>query len=164
MRFKDLMRPLSRLSRPEPSAPSSPPPTLQDRIAALDSASQESMAATIVGDGEEALRAAALRKLQDGDLLRKLAGLSEGAPPSLPASLERIARERAAELVDAGSIDFGGLRASTANTSALLSVAALCSDPAHLARMLASVEDPQWSARLVLEGSWRRSASKTRRN
>ena len=147
MRFMHLMRPLSRLFRPEPPSP----PTLDDRITALDSGSPELIIATTLGDGEEALRAAAVRKLQDGEILRKLAGLSDDISPS-PTSLERIAQERVAQLIDAGTIDFTGLRASR-NTSALLSVAGLCSNPAYLSQALASIDDPQRVAEIVRGGS-----------
>ena len=136
MRFVDLTKPLVDIFRRAPPSP----PTLATRVAALDEGSSELIAATATGHGEEALRSAAVRKLADGTTLRKLAGLSEGAAATAFADVERVAQERVAQLIDSGSIDFAGLCAVVGNTTALLSVAGLCSDPAHLAKTLASIE------------------------
>ena len=149
MRFMHLMRPLSRLLR---AAPPTPPPP-EDRVAALASGSPELITATALGNGEEALRAAAVRKLQDGEVLRTLAGLSAGTSPPAPSTLERIAQARVAQLIDAGAIDFAGLCAAAGNTSAVLSVAGLCGDPAYLSQVLGSIDDPRQVARLVIENS-----------
>ena len=111
------------------------------------------MPATAVGDGAEALRAAAIRQLPDGETLRALAGLSEGASPPVSPTLERAAQERVAQLIDTGAIDFAGLCAPAGNTSALLSVAGLCGSPDHLPRALALIGDPQRISSLVIEGS-----------
>src|SRR5260370_1207882 len=108
MRFMDLMKPLVHFFRKAPESP----PTLETRIAALDEGSSELIAAAALGDGEEAVRAAAVLKLPDGTILRKLAGLSEGAAPPESANFERIAQERVAQLIDSGSIDFAELCAS----------------------------------------------------
>ncbi|MGA2342328.1 MAG: hypothetical protein ABSG29_03985, partial [Steroidobacteraceae bacterium] len=140
---------MSRILRREP--PKQPVPT--DPLAALDSASPELIASTALGDGEEALRAAAIRKLEHGECLRMLAGLSAGASSAVPASLVRIAQQRVAQLIDAGAIDFAELCAPTGNIPAVLSVAGYSSNPDHLPRALALVGDPRKVARLVLEGS-----------
>jgi hypothetical protein len=58
-----------------------------------------------------------------------------------------------AQLVDAGAIDFAGLCAAAGNSSAVLSVAGLCSNPAYLPQALASIDDPQQIATLVRGGS-----------
>jgi hypothetical protein len=149
MRFMDLVKPLRHFFRAAPP----PPPTLETRVAALDEGSTELVAATALGGGEEALRAAAVRKLPDGMLLRKLAGLSEGAAPPETASFERIAQERVAQLIDSGSIDFADLCAATPNSTAMLSVAGHCRNPDHLAQILGWIDDPQRLANLALEGS-----------
>jgi hypothetical protein len=114
MRFMDLMKPLVHFFRPAPQSR----PTLDTQVAALDEGSPELIAATALS-GEEGLRAAAVRKLPDGPILRRLAGLSEGAAPTASASLERIAQERVAQLIDSGSIDFAALRASVRHTTAM---------------------------------------------
>jgi hypothetical protein len=139
MGFIHLMKPLSRFFRSQPT-----PPTL--------AAAPAEAGATAMGDGAEALRIAAIRKLPDGEILRELAGLRGGTLPGSPI-LERAAQERVAQLVDAGTIELAGLSAPTVNFSALLSVAGLCSDPARLPMALALVNDPQRVARLVIDGS-----------
>jgi hypothetical protein len=72
------------------------PPTLQERISILNAGHAE----------EESLRIAAVHKLPDGDDLRKLAGLSATAESTAasPATLQRAARTRMAQLIDEGSI------------------------------------------------------------
>jgi hypothetical protein len=118
---------------------------------------------------QEALRAAAVRSMPDGEVLRALAGLhaaaSAGAAAAastnavtaaaaaVPASLERIAQQRLAQLIDLGKIDWVALRTEAVNMTAILSVAGLCRDPAHLSEALGSIDDPRWIARLVIEGS-----------
>jgi len=149
MRFMHLVAPLSRLFRSASPVPPSP----QGKAAALDSGPPELIDATALGDGDASLRAAAILKLQDGEVLRKLAGLSGDASSPAPASLERTARERMAQLLDAGAIDFGRLRETTENTSALLAIAGLSGNPAHLPQALALIDDPNKVATLVLEGS-----------
>ena len=149
MRFMHLVAPLSRLFRS--ASPVAPNP--QGKAAALDSGPPELIDATALGDGDASLRAAAILKLQDGEVLRKLAGLSGDASSPAPASLERTARERMAQLLDAGAIDFGRLCETTENTSALLAIAGLSGNPAHLPQALALIDDPNKVATLVLEGS-----------
>jgi len=147
MRFMHFVRPLSRFFRAAP--PIRPAPV--DRVAALDTGSPELIIATALGDGEETLRAAAVRRLPDGDVLRTLAGFGDGTPA--PSSLERVARERMAQLVDAGVLDFAELCASTGNTTAVLAVAGFCGNPILLPQALASIDDPHRVAALVTEGS-----------
>jgi hypothetical protein len=149
MRFMDLMKPLVHFFRRAPQSPA----TLETRIAALDDGSSELIAAAALGDGEAGLRAAAIAKLPDGAILRNLAGFREGAAPPDSANIERIAQERVAQLIDSGSIDFAGLCAVVGNTTALLSVAGLCSNPDYLAEVLTSIDDPQRMASLVVDGS-----------
>src|ERR1700723_2071365 len=148
MQFKDLSRPLSRLFS---KAPEDPPPAPADPIAALDTAPPASLIATALGDGDEALRAAAIGKLTDGESLRTLAGLRPDAPGAVPPGIERIAQQRLAQLIDAGAVDFEALCAPSANVDALLAVAGHCSGPERLSRALASLDDSQ-IARLGLGG------------
>ncbi|MBS0396909.1 MAG: hypothetical protein JSR54_19975, partial [Proteobacteria bacterium] len=80
------MSPLSRLFGKPPTLP----PTLAERIAALASAPADVVAAAALGDGEAALRAAAIAQLADGTPLRDLAGCGEAladSGPRVPAAL-----------------------------------------------------------------------------
>lgn len=147
MPSRTLKRPLSGLFGAAPAAPAS----LAERIAALDSAAAEQIIAIASGDGEQELRAAAVQRLHDGETLRKLAGLSEGPAPA--SSIERLARQRVAALIDAGTMDLASLSASPQTISAVLAIADLCSDPTQLAQALASIQDHGQLAKLVLEGS-----------
>ena len=58
-----------------------------------------------------------------------------------------------AQLVDLGTIDFGGICASSSNAAAVLAVAVHCGDPACLTQALARFDDPRGIATLVIEGS-----------
>ncbi len=140
MAFRHFVKPLSHLFRQAPAAPAAP--------------EDELTPAPVVGDGEEAARAAAVRKLPDGDALRKLAGVM-GEEDSSPASgtLGRIAQERLAELIDSGDVAFSELLATAVNRSAVLPVAVLCRNPDCLTRALASIDDPRLLAAMVLDGS-----------
>jgi hypothetical protein len=104
------------------------PPTLEQRIAALDSASPEIIAASAVGNEEEALRIAAIYKLPPGDALRGLAGLADpkgdDGTNAMSASLQRAAHTRFAQLIDEGMID----------------VSTICADQTQAARLV--VESP----------------------
>ena len=132
MRFSRFLRPLSGMFRPAP--PFGPPP--QAEVVALD---------------EEA-SAAAARTLQDGELLRRLAGVGDGASPSIPSHLARVAQERLAHLIDAQAIDFAEICVTATNSAALLAVAGLCSDPDLLPQALASMGDPQRMAEIATGG------------
>ena len=92
-------------------------------------------------------------KLEDGENLRTLAGLSADTPSGVPLSLERVAQERLAQLVDAGRVDFAELRRSQGNVLALLAVAAHSTHLEHLTDALALIDDPKRISALVLDGS-----------
>ncbi|MBS0387239.1 MAG: DUF349 domain-containing protein [Proteobacteria bacterium] len=95
---------------------------VDERIRALDFASAESLAATATGDGDEALRAAAVRRLPDGATLRQLAGFGSAAP--VATALMRPAQERLAQLLE----------------------------PAALEQLIADVAEPAQLAALVVNG------------
>jgi hypothetical protein len=148
MRFKQLARPLSRLFGTEPGDAPAP----ADPIVALDSVPTPRLIGVAMGDGDEAQRAAAIRKLDDRDSLRMLAGFGAGAASDVPPSLQRIAQQRLAQLVDAGTLDFEELCPPEGTVAARLAVAGYCSDPERLPRALASIEDSGLRAQLVLDG------------
>jgi hypothetical protein len=140
MRLTQLMKPLSRFLQPAPPAPS------------VEASARKA----------EPAPADAIQQLPDGDALRVLAGLrpanstatGSNAANSVranPGSAERVAQERLAQIIDTQNGLFAELLASTGSTDALLSVAGMCSDPAHLARAFAAL-DPQRIAQLVTEG------------
>jgi hypothetical protein len=147
MGFKNLPRPLSRLFGAAPDDPQAAP----DPGAALDSAPPQRLVAAALEGGDEALRAAAAAKLMDGESLRTLAGLRAGTASGVPASVERAAQERLAQLVDAGTVGFETLGAPPVNVSALLAVAGYSSDPERVPRTLASIDAAERRA-LVLDG------------
>jgi hypothetical protein len=125
-------------------------------VAALDAGSPDLIRDTALGNEEESLRVAAVQRLSDGTDLRRLAALSdalEGNSPTVTAALQRAAQERMAELIDVGSIDFTVICEQAKRRPALFSVAALCKDTGRLAQALASIDDPEEVARLVMEGS-----------
>ncbi len=122
-------------------------------MAALQEASPEQIIAAASSDGEEALRIAAVRRLQDGELIRALAGLGVRTAGPVSANLERAAQERLAQLVDAGAVEFAALCAAAATAATLLSVAELCSSSAILPMALASIDDPHAIMRLAIDGA-----------
>ena len=115
MQFKRFAKPLSQIfggaarNTPVSAETGAADPEAADPAAALDSASPEQLTATALGDGEPAVRAAAIGKLEDVETLRRLAGLSAGTSTDVPASLRRLAQERLAQLVDAGTLEFSAL-------------------------------------------------------
>lgn len=117
--FKELKQPLSRIfgAAPLPAAPPPPLPSVEERLAALDSAPPERIVEAIERDGDAPFRAAAIGKLADGQALRELAGL--GAGPARIPGLERCAQDRVAQLIDSG-------------TAALATIG----DPQQLARLV----------------------------
>jgi len=130
------MRPLSRVFRPEPA----PGPAQTAHAAAPAEAADDLRA-----------RAAVIATLPDGEELRTLAGLIGGVPTGLPI-LVQAAHSRMAQLIDAEATDFAALRGEIQNKDALLSVAALCSNPALLCQLL-DESDPRENARLAIEAS-----------
>lgn len=146
-------KPLSRIFGATPPAAPAGEAAAADRIASLDSAPPELIAATALADGEESMRAAAILKLEDVEPLRALAGLAAGDSRSVAPNLARIAQQRLAQLVDAGSLDFGRLCAPVDNIDAVLAVAGYSRDPAHAACALALIGDPKRVSALVLGGA-----------
>jgi Domain of Unknown Function (DUF349) len=140
-------RPLTRLFRPGGAPPS---PALAERIAALDGASPQQLAALAVAENEETVRAAAIERLPDGEHLRELAGLSRRSAPSAPC--EALAQQRLATLIDAQKVSWASVCSDSESSSALLQVAERCSDPAVLEQAVGSIPDPRQIVQLVLEG------------
>jgi uncharacterized protein DUF349 len=130
------------------------PPTLQERISILHSGSADLILDAALHADDESLRIAAIGKLQDGDALRGLAGLSataESTGIASRASLERAARTRMAQLIDEGSIDFSAFCHQAPDRPTLFAVAALCKDASRLPQALALIRDPAQLAQLVVE-------------
>ena len=143
--FKELQQPLSRIFRAEPPPPSLPPspPSLAERIAALASDSPEQIVATILGDGDEALRAAAVGRLPDGATLRMLAGI--GREPAPSRGLERFAQDRVAQLIDEGTMTLASIR-----DPQQLAQLVLEGSSSHLRQIAAQrIEDPEEIKRLL---------------
>ncbi len=144
------MSPLSRLFKPP-----TPPPTLAERIAALDSAGADAFASIASGDEEEALRLAAIDRLADGPVLRLLGGLASPtdgqAPPS--GTVQQAAQRRLARLIDQGAIDFPGFCAEPSFEAERLAIVSLCADGEPLQQMIAAVDDPSRLADLAIESS-----------
>ncbi len=148
MRFKHLAKPLSRLfGKTPPDAAAA-----VDPVAALDAAPPHILISTAAGPGDESQRLAAIHKLEDRTTLTSLAGIGAEASGAVPPGLARAARQRLAQLIDAGSLEFEALRAAHGDVPAVLAVAGYCSDPAPLTRVLASIEDPERRVQLVLDG------------
>ena len=141
-----LNRPLSRLFRP--ASPLTP--SMTERIATLDAASPEQLAAIAIADGEDAVRAAAIERLPDSAPLRDLAGLRHSPAPS--PEFASIAQQRLATLIDTQAVSWTELSSASESASALLQVAELCSDPAPLEQAVAAIHDPHELARLVVDG------------
>jgi Domain of Unknown Function (DUF349) len=132
------------------------PPTLEERVTMLDAGSPDLILGTALGTDDEGLRVAAIRKLNDGDDLRRLAGLSalaDSASVAFPAALERAAQARLAELIDEGTVDFAEFCARAKNQSVMFSVAALSKEASRLPEALARIDDPIQVAQLVVDSS-----------
>ena len=145
----------SRLFRKAPPPPAAPP-TTEESIATLESGSDDLILETALGDGDEAVRTAAILKLPDGEALRRLAGLLRGphdVPGAASGALERAAQTRVARSIDDGSIDFAKFCDQAPNRTAMLSVAALCKDPTRLPRAFAVLGDPAQVAQLVVSST-----------
>jgi hypothetical protein len=122
MRFKQLLPPLPSSARPA----AEPAPASADPIRALEAAPTAQLLAAAQDGGDEALRAAAVRRLVQLVDTGKIdfADELQGAP------------------------------AATATArSALLAVAAACRESAHLERLVAAIADPQELAALAVDGS-----------
>jgi DNA repair protein SbcC/Rad50 len=101
---------------------------------------QQDAAANSASGGNE------LDHLSYGDELLALA-----ANAAVPAS-QRAAQQRLAQLIDAGSIDLSRLNGAMNDKVALLSVAALARDPAHLQRAADAIADMDFFLKLAIDG------------
>ncbi len=121
--------------------------TLQDQVSALEKLSKEELTAIAVGEGEEALRVAAIGRLNYGHPLTNLAFTC------IVSSLQHKAKQRIAQLVDNGSINIEQLSADGADVMAQLSVVALCRQPELLQQVLGSTTDTELLYKVALEGA-----------
>lgn len=101
---------------------------------------QQDVAADSASAGNE------LDPARDGDELLALAANS-ASPDS-----QRAAQQRLAQLIDAGSVDFSWLNDAMKDKVALLSVAALARDPAHLQRAADAIADMDFFLKLAIDG------------
>ena len=148
MQIRQILNPLSSLVRQTPDAPL----TLEAKLAALDSVGPDVLLAAALSEEEDSLRSAAIRKLPGEAALLQLAELTPETSP-LSASLQHVAQERVAQLIDGGALDFEALSRAGAGPSALLSVAGLCHDAQHIDTMLTSLNSEDRIAHLAVEGS-----------
>ncbi len=148
------MKILSKLFHPETPPPAPAPLTLDERIAVLNAAPAAAILEIAQGESEEALRAAAVHRLPDGEPLRRMAGFAGAAGSeagAFPTAIKRAAQARLAQLIDAGSSDIAD--GTHVSDPALLSVIALCKDTARLPQALAGIQDMHQLAHLVAESS-----------
>ena len=145
------MKLISKLfAKPVPA----PEPTLEERIAKLEDASPDFILGTALGGSDETLRLAAVRRLPDGEALRRIAGLvpRDAATPAMSAELVAAAQSRCAELIDAGAIAVDSCSGGAPERVPLFQITALCRDPSHLPALLATVTEPAELAHLVIDG------------
>lgn len=93
----------------------------------------------------QADRIAALQQASVEAVMRTALGDGE-------ASLQVHARQRLAQLIDAGEVDFEAFCRDRVAQPVTLTIAALCKDPGRLGQLLDRVENPAELARLALEG------------
>ena len=144
------MTPFSRIFNKAPS----PPASLPERIASLEAAPADVVAATALGPDEDELRVAAIHRLGDEVPLRALAGLAAAAEPEgapVPAPVRHAAQARLAALIDAGTIDVAAFCADVERRPQTLSVVALCQDAGHLRAALGRVTDPAVLGQIVVD-------------
>jgi hypothetical protein len=145
----ESMKLFARLFDKTPSPPAPP-----ERGAVLRAGSPDPIADAALHAGEENLRVAAIQQLPDGEVLRGLAGFGASTPDTASAAspaVQRAARMRMARLIDEDAIDFPAYCDQARSRPEMLSVAALCQDAARPAQALASIQDPEQIARLVVE-------------
>jgi len=144
------MTPFSRIFNKPPA----PPASLPERIAALEAAPADVVAATALGADEDELRIAAIHRLGDEVPLRALAGLAaaveaESAPVPMP--VRHAAQARLAGLIDAGTLDFAAFCADVEHRPETLSVVALCEDAGRLREALGRITNPGVLAQIVVD-------------
>ena len=147
MPLKHLMTPLSRLLGPAAASPDS----ASDAAGVSESASPAQLTELALTATDAAVRATAVSRLPDGTALRQLAGLGSG--PAADGAVETLAQQRLAELIDSGAAEFPATAATPATAAAQLALAALCTTPVYLERLLAAIGDPQALATLVVAGA-----------
>ena len=130
-----------------------PPRTLDGRIAAAAVQSESSDADSVLADREEALRFAAIGQLQFGDELLALAGLDRSEPThAVPSSAQRLAQQRLVQLIETHAFEFDRLCVKGADATALLSVAALSGQPAHIETAINFINDVEFLCALACAG------------
>lgn len=128
------------------SAPTKSGKSVADRIADLQTQSADFIAGIALGNDEDELRVAAIEKLGASEALYKLA-TQQGA-----GTVQRVAQQRVAKLIDDGAIAFNDYRAKTSDIATVLSVAGYCSDPTFLQQTVATC-DVASLAKLASEGT-----------
>ena len=121
------------------------PPARMPAAAATVRPNRETRAAE-----DESSRIAAIQALTDGPALRQAAGIATDSSSAAPAPLQKVAQARLAQLIDDSAAVIETSPDGAANPLVLFSVLALCKDPEHLRRAIASLDDLQ-AAQLVVE-------------
>ena len=102
-------------------------------------------------DTSVASRPAAIEVMQDGQLLRQLAGLTGRCAdmPRTDESLQKSARLRLASLIDDEALDIRALMTQSADPLAVVSLVALCRSPDRLPLALAGITEASQRMALV---------------
>jgi hypothetical protein len=131
---------IPRFLKPTPP----PPPTLDERIAALASATPEVLASTAEDADEDALRIAAIARLEDGATLRRLAHLAPAAESAVatPAAIRQAAQSRIAHLIDQGALAAAEFLAEPDRSPERLAILGLCADAGRLEQAIDAIGAP----------------------
>src|SRR5690606_34517070 len=98
-------------------------------------------------DGDEKLRTLAIQKLNDE---KSLCDIAFGGSTQ---AMQRLAKQRLAELIDAGQLDFERFRAHVNDPLKLFSVMSFSKQTERLEQLLASISDEQLLVKMVSGGA-----------
>ena len=127
------------------------PKVVEKKTTNLEVLSLDALVSVIKSGDDEQIRIAAIQKITDQDILLGLAGITETS--NLSASVQKSAKQRIANLIDAGTIDGLQLSQKIEDKSALFALLGLTSNNDLFTQVFNSISDQAELAKFALDGS-----------
>ncbi|RYZ98512.1 MAG: hypothetical protein EOO68_13680, partial [Moraxellaceae bacterium] len=119
----------------------------------LESMSVDALVNVIQSGSDEQIKAAAIKKISDQSVLLKLAGLTEGNTTTEPPAIQKVARQRIAQLIDEGAINGEQLCQSISDKNALFSLLGFVNNNDLFDQAFASITDETILANYATDGA-----------
>lgn len=127
------------------------PKVVEKKTTNLEALSVDALVGVIKSGEDEQVRIAAIKKINDRNILLSLAGVTEAS--SLSTNVQKAAKQQLVSLIDAGTINLSDLEQSIPDKMSLLALLGLTANTAAFEQIFNTINDQAELARFALDAS-----------